>query len=218
MATQPPHPPNQPAAEIGLPSKISGYSSGIIKIWKYVSSHFDLPWFMLISGWIEEYQKETVFWLSTSLKGTMVTADVVTCSSPPIQKAASTIYHLILSVDISRILYQNTSNKKICLFTLTAISAFIWKLLVVEIRSQINLKFNVFLLQRSLYISAASKGRSTVNYWQSMVFDCLYLLCNDHCNWWFSKKSFSLLFPRNFFWTILNLFYWNLNIFTKLSE
>ena len=74
----------------------------------------------------------------------MVAADVVTCSSPPIQKAASTTYHLILSVDISRILYQNTSNKKICLCTLTAISAFIWKLLVVEIRSQINLKFNIF--------------------------------------------------------------------------
>ena len=40
--------------------------------------------------------------------------------------------------------------------------------------------------------SAANKGWSTINYRQSLVFDCPYLSCNDHCDWWLL-----FLFPRN---------------------
>ena len=51
--------------------------------------------------------------------------------------------------------------------------------------------------------STANKGCSTVNYYQSSAFDCLYLLCNDHCNQWVFLLIL-FLFPINSFewsWT-----------------
>ena len=41
--------------------------------------------------------------------------------------------------------------------------------------------------------SAANKGRSMVNYCQSLVFDYSYLSCNDHCG------SFSKTISYKFF-------------------
>ena len=38
-------------------------------------------------------------------------------------------------------------------------------------------------------ITAANKGWSAVNYCQSLAFDCPYLSCNDHCDWWLSQKT-----------------------------
>ena len=50
-------------------------------------------------------------------------------------------------------------------------------------------------------VSAANKGRSTVSYCQSSVFDRPYLLFNDHCDQWLFPEIFFLLilfiFPRN---------------------
>ena len=42
--------------------------------------------------------------------------------------------------------------------------------------------------------SAANKGRSRVNYRQSLTFDCPYLLCNDQCGWWVFQETLFLLF------------------------
>ena len=66
--------------------------------------------------------------------------------------------------------------------------------------------------------STANKGHSMVNYCQSFVFDCPYLLCNDHCDQYLFHKIFFLLILFLFLqilWTILNLFSWNLNTFPK---
>ena len=38
--------------------------------------------------------------------------------------------------------------------------------------------------------SAANKGRSSVNYRQSLTFGGLYLSCNDHCDRWFFQEIF----------------------------
>ena len=65
------------------------------------------------------------------------------------------------------------------------------------------------------YCSAANKDQSTVSYHQSLVFDCPYLSCNCcYGQWRFSNKSFftNITFiSKKLFWTILNLFSWNLN-------
>ena len=49
--------------------------------------------------------------------------------------------------------------------------------------------------------STANKGQSMVNYCQTLVFDCPYLLCNDHCDRYLFHKIFFLLilflFPAN---------------------
>ena len=42
----------------------------------------------------------------------------------------------------------------------------------------------------SAITSATNKGRSSLNYCQSSVFDCPYLLCNDIVTSDFFKKSF----------------------------
>ena len=50
-----------------------------------------------------------------------------------------------------------------------------------------NLEFSrtLFLIFLDIYfISAANKGQSTVNYCQSLAFDCPHLPCNDHCDRW----------------------------------
>ena len=67
--------------------------------------------------------------------------------------------------------------------------------------------------------STANKGQSTLNYCQSLAFDCTYLSCNDHCDQWLFQKTFFLLilnlFLRNSFeqsWTC----FWN--TFTKHKE
>ena len=74
-----------------------------------------------------------------------------------------------------------------------------------------------YLWQAYLIYSTANKSRSTGNYWQSFAFDHPYLSCNYHCDW----KSFfiNIIFIlQKFFWTILNLFSWNLNTFTKHKD
>ena len=38
--------------------------------------------------------------------------------------------------------------------------------------------------------SAANKGRSRVNYRQSLAFDLLYLSRNNHCDWWLFQENF----------------------------
>ena len=38
--------------------------------------------------------------------------------------------------------------------------------------------------------STANKGRSSVNYRQSLTFGGLYLSCNDHCDRWFFQEIF----------------------------
>ena len=38
--------------------------------------------------------------------------------------------------------------------------------------------------------SAANKGRSRVNYRQSLAFDLLYLSRNNHCDWWLFQEIF----------------------------
>ena len=68
-------------------------------------------------------------------------------------------------------------------------------------------------------ISVANKGLSVVNYCQSLAFDHPYLLCNAHCA--FSRNLFFInivLISYKFFSTILNLFSWDLNTFTKHKE
>ena len=42
----------------------------------------------------------------------------------------------------------------------------------------------------SLICSAANRGRSTVNYSQSLAFDHPYVSCNDHCDWWLLQEIF----------------------------
>ena len=52
---------------------------------------------------------------------------------------------------------------------------------------------DVFLMQnmkKTYWNSAANKSRSTVNYRQSFAFDCTYLSCNDHCDWWLFQETF----------------------------
>ena len=48
----------------------------------------------------------------------------------------------------------------------------------------------------SHFSNAKNKGQWTVNYHQSLAFEHPYLICNDHCDWWLSKISFSLLFSK----------------------
>ena len=38
--------------------------------------------------------------------------------------------------------------------------------------------------------SAASKGWQRVNYREFLAFDCPYLSCNDHCDWWVLQEMF----------------------------
>ena len=45
--------------------------------------------------------------------------------------------------------------------------------------------------------SAANKGRSSVNYPQSLTFDRLYLSCNDHCDRWFFQEIFFIIIFRS---------------------
>ena len=47
-------------------------------------------------------------------------------------------------------------------------------------------------LQCCIY-SAANKGRSAVNYRQSLAFDCQFLSCNDHCDQWFFQEIFIII-------------------------
>ena len=44
--------------------------------------------------------------------------------------------------------------------------------------------------------SAANKGRSRVNYRQSLAFDLLYLSCNNHCDWWLFQENFFYYFQK----------------------
>ena len=53
-------------------------------------------------------------------------------------------------------------------------------------------KKNILLIVGLVINSAASEDRSTVNYRQSLAFDCPYLSCNDHYD--------GLLFEEIFFY------------------
>ena len=44
--------------------------------------------------------------------------------------------------------------------------------------------------------NAANKGRSTVNYRQSLAFDRPYLQCTDHCGRWFFQEIFFCYFQK----------------------
>ena len=67
--------------------------------------------------------------------------------------------------------------------------------------------------------SAANKGWSTVNYCQKLAFDCPYWSSNDHCDHWLFQEIINMTcISYKLFWTILNLFSWNLNTFTKHKE
>ena len=69
--------------------------------------------------------------------------------------------------------------------------------------------------------TAANKGWSMANYHQSLAFDSPYLSCNDHCDRWLFQEIFFYYykyFLEIILLTILNLFSWNLNTFTKLTE
>ena len=44
--------------------------------------------------------------------------------------------------------------------------------------------------------SAAKKGRSTVNYRQSLAFDRPYLSCNDHCDRWLFQEIYFCYFQK----------------------
>ena len=68
-----------------------------------------------------------------------------------------------------------------------------------------------------MFYSAPSKDQSILKYCQFSAFDHPYLSCNDHLDWWFFQEI-SIIIPKKFLWTILNLFSWNLNTFTKLTE
>ena len=84
-----------------------------------------------------------------------------------------------------------------------------------------NFVFGNILILKNV-CSAANKGRSTVNYRQSSVFDGPFL---HHImiivTGGFSRNFFfiNIIFiSQKFFWTILNLFSWNLNTFRKHKE
>ena len=82
--------------------------------------------------------------------------------------------------------------------------------------------FICLLFYNFTYISTAYKGWSMVIYCQSSAFDHPYLSCNDHCDLWLFQEMFffiniTFIFQK-FFWTILNLFSWNPNTFTKYKE
>ena len=50
-------------------------------------------------------------------------------------------------------------------------------------------------MSRDSYIcSTANKGWSAVNYHQSLAFDCPYLSCNHHCDWWLFQEIFFYLY------------------------
>ena len=70
--------------------------------------------------------------------------------------------------------------------------------------------------------STANKDRSTVNYRQSLAFYHSYLLYNGHCDRWLFQVIFFfvnfIFISKKFFWTVFNLFSWNLNTFTKHKE
>ena len=69
------------------------------------------------------------------------------------------------------------------------------------------------------WYSAANKGRSMVNYCQSLAFDHPYLSFNDHCDWWLFQEIFFFEYYFYFLeilWAILILFFWNLFIFYSL--
>ena len=44
-----------------------------------------------------------------------------------------------------------------------------------------------------MYISAANKGWSVVNYQLSSAFDEPYLSCNDLSDWWFFQEIFFII-------------------------
>ena len=62
-----------------------------------------------------------------------------------------------------------------------------------------------YFLELRSSCSTAENNWPTVNYHQYLAFDCPYLLCNDHCDWWlFQEILLLLLFCRNSFeqfWT-----------------
>ena len=65
----------------------------------------------------------------------------------------------------------------------------------------------------------ADQRSITANLWPLTAQ--IYHAFNDHCDWWLFQIFFLLilfLFPKKFFWTILNLFSWNLETFTKHKE
>ena len=62
----------------------------------------------------------------------------------------------------------------------------------------------------TLEVSAANKGRSMVNYHQSLAFDHPYFSCNDHHDGWVFQEVF-IMISWKFFWTILKLLSRNLN-------
>ena len=70
-----------------------------------------------------------------------------------------------------------------------------------------------------IYLScrAANKGWWTVNCCQFLALEHPYLSSNNHCDWWIFQEVFFLVIIiviyERFFWTILNLFSWNLNIY-----
>ena len=61
-------------------------------------------------------------------------------------------------------------------------------------------------------VSTANKGC------QFSAFDRPYLSCNDHRDRLVFQGIFFTVISEKFFWAILNLFSWNLNTFTKLTE
>ena len=60
-----------------------------------------------------------------------------------------------------------------------------------DLQSCLQNSSKITLKHRCLQLyNAENKGWSTVNYHQSPAFDCPYLSCNDHCEWWLFQKIF----------------------------
>ena len=57
-----------------------------------------------------------------------------------------------------------------------------------QVQFQILSKIKIGII--NLITSAAKKDWSVVNYLQYLAINYPYLSCNDHCDGWFSKKSF----------------------------
>ena len=57
-----------------------------------------------------------------------------------------------------------------------------------------------------------------INYCQSSAFDCPYLSCNDHCNWWLPRNFYHYYYFLEIYSNDFELIFWDLNTFTKHRE
>ena len=122
--------------------------------------------------------KITVFYCFTVLIYTLLLLYLITTHLVSHLSLSSVVF--IISTLIISIFY--------CLnYTLLLLHLFITHLVIDFI---ITMKLPYVL--RNYYdlykVRAANKGWSTVNYCQSLVFDRLYLSCNDHCGWWLFQQ------------------------------